>query len=376
MENPFILEPHVPKEYFCDRTEDLNLLLYYLTNKANVTLISPRRYGKTGLIYRAFDELKDRKQDVECFYVDVYSSKNLDGFISLLTESVLKVLKKKSFIEKFLEVIGSIRPTLSYDPFTNSTSVSYTFVSQQQRQQTLKNILEYLDRQSHPVVVAIDEFQQIREYEDDVNMEALLRTYIQPLQNVHFIFCGSKKHVMINMFTDASKPFYESTQCMFLEPINHEVYKEFIREMFSRGSKTPTDEALELILEWTCGHTFYTQTLCYHLFMMCRSKVEVKDVYVAAAMILRQRENTFMEQRNLLTDGQWRFLTAVAKEGILTRPTASEFLQKYKLGSASAATRMLNALVDKEMIMVNTSIDGNSYRVYNVFLSRWLEKQK
>lgn len=376
MANPFILEPHVPKDLFCDRKEEQETILYYLGNNANVTLISPRRYGKTGLIYRVFDELQATRNDLDCYYVDIYSSHSLEGFIALLTEAVMNALKKKAFIEKFLNLLGTIRPTLSYDPFTNSTQVSYTFVNETQKKQTLKSILEFLEGQKHKVVVAIDEFQQIREYEEETDMEALLRTYIQPLQNVHFIFCGSKKHVMTNMFTDATKPFYESTQCIFLNPISHDAYKDFIREKFHNGGKNIDDDVIDTILAWSYRHTFYTQTLCYHLFMNCSKKVEMKDFYNVATMILRQRESTFLEQRNLLTAGQWKFLMALAKEGVLTKPTASDFLTRYNLGSASSAMRMLNALMEKEMILAETTIDGTTYRVYNVFLSRWMEMQK
>lgn len=376
MTNPFILEPHVPKNLFCDRKKELEMMLYYLQNKANITLISPRRYGKTGLIYRTFDELQSVGSDIDCYYVDIYSSHSLEGFISLLTEAVMKALKKKAFVEKFLNILGTIRPTVSYDPFTNATQVSYTFVNNAQKKQTLKSILDYLEGQRHQVVIAIDEFQQIREYEDETDMEALLRTYIQPLQNVHFIFCGSKKHVMANMFTDATKPFYESTQCLFLEPISHDAYSEFIKEKFNDAGKSIGDDVIDMILEWSYSHTFYTQTLCYHLFMNCRKTVEMADFYKAATMILKQRENTFLEQRNLLTSGQWRFLMALAKEGILVKPTSSSFLSRYNLGSSSAVMRMLNALIDKEMVLAERSIEGTAYRVYNVFLSRWLEMQK
>lgn len=375
MNNPFILEPNVPKEFFCDRQEEQNAMLYDLTNRANITLISPRRYGKTGLIFRVFDEIEHTIENTKCFYVDIYSSHDIDGFISLLTESVMKVLSKKRLIERFFNIIGAIRPTLSYDPFTNSTQVSYTFSSEVQKRQTLKSIFEFLDSQDYQSIIAIDEFQQIREYDNGDDMEAILRTYIQPLKNVHFVFCGSKKHIMTEMFTDARRPFYESTQCLHLKSIDHDIYKDFIIHNFKKGNIIISNDIVEMILDWTYGHTFYTQTLCHYLYRKCRKEVKMEDFYDITSMLLRQREDTFLEQRNLITKGQWQFLKAVAKEGILTKPTSSAFLQKYNFGGASIVTRMLNALIEKELILSTATAEGNTYRVYNVFLSRWLEKQ-
>ena len=59
MENPFSLEPYTTKERFCDREQELKDIISFLTNGSNVTLISPRRYGKTGLIFRTFDTLQE-----------------------------------------------------------------------------------------------------------------------------------------------------------------------------------------------------------------------------------------------------------------------------------------------------------------------------
>lgn len=370
IENPFILEPYYSEEYFCDRVEETAMLHDLLLNRQNVTLISPRRYGKTGLIYRLFDEFKENK-NYDCYYVDIYSASSLDDFIRLLSESIVNVLKKDTLIERFINKLGAIRPVISFDVTSGKYSLTYSMQSIEQKQLTLKTILSFLENEKKTVVLAIDEFQQIREFED-VKMEALLRTYIQPLHNVRFIFCGSKKHMMINMFTDATSPFYESTECVFLDRIEKEEYKDFITRMFAWGSMAIDEDALETIMEWTCGHTYYVQYLCNRLYALHKSHVDSAMVNQTIYRILKQRENSYLERRNLLTKGQWNFLKAIACEGEVTKPTSGAFLNKYSLGAPSSAKKTLQALIDKELVLETTTKDGNSYRVYNVFFMRWL----
>ena len=373
MENPFALVPYVSKELFCDREEETKTIIEYLRNGSNVTLISPRRYGKTGLIYRIFDEIKQQKLNIDTCYVDIYATESLEDFIKVFSEAVLASLEKKKAVKSFFQFLGGLRPLLGYDPLSGNPELTLTFRDDHEKKQTLASILQFIEKQDKKVVVAIDEFQQIRDY--GINMEALLRSYIQPLRNVQFIFCGSKKHLMTEMFTDARSPFYESTRCLYLEKIDRDVYAEFIVRMFEKGKKTVTQEALDFILDWTKLHTFYTQSLCNHLFIKNERNIGKGEVLRSASQILKENEQTFIQWRGLLTSNQWNYLKAVAKEQVVEKPYSTQFLQKYKIGTSANSQRLLEALVDKELILINTTLEGVSYSVYNVFLSRWLENQ-
>ena len=262
---------------------------------------------------------------------------------------------------------------LSYNALTGNPELTMTYLSDHEKQQTLASIFDFIEKQGQKTIIAIDEFQQIRNY--STNMEALLRSYIQPLKNVQFIFCGSKKHLMTEMFTDARSPFYESTRCLYLEKINREVYADFIIRMFGKGKKIISMDALDFILDWTKTHTFYTQSLCNHVFLKSGRKIEKEDVLRSAVQILKENEQTFIQWRDLLTTNQWNYLKAIAKEQSVTQPYASHFLQKYNIGTSANSQRLLEALIDKELILANSTIEGVSYSVYNVFLSRWLENQ-
>lgn len=371
--NPFYLVPHTPAAFFCDRSKETDDLVGYLMNGSNITLISPRRYGKTGLIYHIFDTLQEQKADRELYYADIYATHNADDFIAMLAEAISRELKKESLIKKLFETLGSIRPVISQDPMSGVPQVSFTFQSDSERRYSLKALFDFLEQRPRKVILAIDEFQQIREYEG-MSMEALLRTYIQPLHNVQFIFSGSRRHMMAEMFTAENSPFYESAALYTIDKIDRDTYARFISDQFETQKKSITSEAIDFILDWTRCHTFYTQFLCNRVFQSMKKDASLMDVYLAADTILKENNDAFLERRNLLTAKQWKFLIAVAKEEEVKEPTSAAFLQKYELGGPSTAQRLLDALLQKELILETKSLSGSTYCVYNVFFSRWLER--
>lgn len=371
--NPFILSPNTPKAHFCDREKETQDLVRYLENGANITLISPRRYGKTGLIYHVFNTLDEMGQSFETYYIDIYATRSFEDFVTLLAEAVYGKLKGKSAIRTFLDVLKSVRPVVSPDPVSGVPQLSFTFQNDLEKRYSLKAIMDYLEHRKKKVIVAIDEFQQVRAYEG-VQFEALLRSCIQPLQNVQFIFSGSKKHVMSDMFIGEKSPFYESASLYPLDKIPHDSYHAFIRKQFGDQGKHIMDDAVDAILEWTRRHTYYTQFLCNRVFQVTRKVATLLDVFRCADIILDENADAFLERRNLLTAKQWDYLIAIAKEESLSRPTSSDFLQKYRLGAPSSSLRTLESLVEKELVLETKTPEGSTFSVYNVFLSHWLER--
>ena len=370
MENPFSLEPYTTKENFCDREQELKDITSFLTNGSNVTLISPRRYGKTGLIFRTFEDLKEKHYT--CIYADIFSAQSLDDFIKILSEAIVSSIANESLIKKFFIALKNVRPLLSYDSMSGSPQVTFTFQLDEQKKLTLKSIFDFLEKQEKQIILAIDEFQQIREFKE-TNIEALLRTYIQQMHHVKFIFCGSKKHLMADMFTNAKKPFYESSRTIYIDRIDSEKYKKFITYLFQKAGKNIDEDAVDFILEWTKRHTYYTQFVCNRVFAESSKNISLEDVKRTISSILRFEVPNFIERRNLITDKQWKYLIAVAKEGSVKQPTASAFLMKYGIGSSATAKKILSTLVEKELLLEQSDLNGKTYSVYNVFMSRWME---
>ena len=372
MNNPFIVQPYVSSHYFCDREEETARIINCLENGRNLTLISPRRLGKTGLIYRVFDQIKENKLPFETVYADISFTQTLDDFIKILSESVASVLQKRDRLKDLFKVLGGIRPLISFDEPTGQPLLSFIYHSEEDKKVTLRSLFTYLEACGKEVVVAIDEFQQIREY-PDVQMEALLRTCIQPLHHVHFIFCGSKKHLMADMFLNAKRPFYESTTNVPLGKLDEQVYERFISGLFAEYGKHIESALIQDILQWTRDHTYYTQSLCNEVFSCSGDEVGAEDVRRSKRTILQMNTDRFLEVKRMITPFQWKLLKAIAREGEVQKPTASAFLSRYGLSSGPAVLKGLHSLVEKELVLETVTPERNVYSVYNVFLSRYLE---
>lgn len=340
-----------------------------------MTLISIRRMGKTGLIMRTFTELEETLSDRIAIYVDIYSSRCLSDFVKLLAEAILKKFPEKTPIGKqFLELLKSLRPLITYDAITGEPQVSITYQTAVEKEYTLKGLLDFLEKQACRIVVALDEFQQITEYPEN-NIEALLRTYIQQMKNVSFIFCGSKRALMIEMFGNAKRPFYASTHKMYLDKIASEPYRDFIKRLFNERAVGIDEEAITYILDWTERYTFYTQSLCHAVFDQGQKHVTVESVKQACLSVLDQNEPVFLQYREFLTPAQWNFLIAVAKERSVAQITSQRFISTYRIGTPANARRILNALIDKELILAVPDKQQTAYTVYDLFFSRWLERE-
>ncbi|MCD4696378.1 MAG: ATP-binding protein, partial [Bacteroidales bacterium] len=370
--NPFLLKDYAGPEYFCDRKNETARLVNAIENQRNLTLSSIRKMGKTGLIHHVFNQL-NRNKIYDVIYFDIYHTSSLSGFINKFGSSLL--VEEESFSDKIKRMINSfirsIRPTVTYDSLTGSPTFSFNIENETTGIRTIEEIFGFLKKRSleKPVVIAIDEFQQIANYPEN-NVEALLRTNIQKLHNVNFIFSGSDKQLLTSMFTDAKRPFYQSTEFMHLEEIPGDEYSQFIQMKFNAGSISIDDEAIEDILRMTRQHTYYVQYLCNKLYSSGKKSINTEIVKQTYSDILKENEVFYSEYRDLLTKQQWKLLTALANEEGISKVTASAFIKKHDLSNTATVRRGIKSLLEKKMIYKRDM----KYFVYDVFFAKWLSR--
>ena len=346
------------------------MLMSHLRNGRNVTLISPRRIGKTGLIKNTFYHLAADNNDVVCLYVDIYATKSLRDFVEQLGTTVINdlVRKNSSLKDKVLTFFASLRPVFSLDPLTGEPSVSIT-VEPSQEDITMRNIFRYLNESDKEVYVAIDEFQQIGEY-PETGTEAMLRSYIQFAQHVHFIFSGSKHHLMAEIFGSPKHPFYQSTEMMGLKPLNSDVYYDFCRNFFvKKGGELSKDIFMHIYNEFE-GHTWYVQAIMNRLYENKNVVDSVSQVNHALLSILGGREAQYESMVQFFTENQFALLKAIAKDGVVAQPTSGKFIKAHGLSGASSAKAALKVLEEKELVYRKPE----GYVVYDLFMNYWLRR--
>ena len=368
--NPFIIKGYQGNKFFCDREKETKTMLQAIYNSRDMTLVSLRKMGKTGLLLHVFEQLKKEKV-VETIYLDIYHTENLMGMINQLASAIIRL--KKPFGEKMKEFLNQfryVRPVITVDPQSGQPSVSFQITNEKEARSTLEELFAMLQERSRkkPVVVAIDEFQQIGNYPEK-NVEALIRGLIQTLSNTRFIFSGSNKTILSRMFGDSTRPFYQSTEMMYLSEIPLESYERFITSHFIRNSRKVEEGAVSEILTWCRCHTWYVQFLCNKLFET-RDPINTETILITRQEILSSYEPFYLEYRNLLTRHQWQLLKAIARTNFSNKLTSGDFIRTNNLTNASTVKRGVDALLEKEMIFRKSDY----YFVYDVFFSRWLER--
>lgn len=372
MDNPFTTKGYAGPEYFCDREKETRQIIELTTNGNNMALISPRRMGKTGLIQHCFqqDEIKSRYYT---FHIDIYATNSLRDFVNVFGKAVLDELKPKGKVvwEKFLSAIKSIRPEISFD-INNMPTWSLGLGDIENPSVTLDEIFQYLNNADKPCLVAIDEFQQITSYPDASNVEASLRTHIQRCINATFLFAGSKRHLMGEIFTSPSRPFYQSVIIMNLKPIAMEKYIEFAIKQFEKSNKSIDDDVVAEVYQRFDAVTSCIQRTLNVLFLktLPNTKCGTEMVESAINYILDLFSESYLDLLDRLPEKQREVLVAIAKEGKSKGITGKAFIRKYHLQTSSVVLAAVRALLDKDFITQNNSI----YSVYDPFFALWLNR--
>ena len=332
LRNPFVLNGYIGKEYFCDREHEVQKLLEHISNGVNVTLVSPRRVGKTGLIEHLFHQ-KEVEENYYTFLIDIYATKTIEEMVAQMAKSILSTLKSP--------------------------------------QNSLDEIFRYIENADKPCIVAIDEFQTISEY-PDVKAEALLRTYVQHCHNAQFIFAGSKRTMIVEMFSKHSRPFYQSTTIMSVPKLDIEKYRAFAVSHFEKGGKGLSPDVVDEVYDMFEGVTWYLQRVMNKLYMLTPKSETCDNHYIPNAIedILDENQMAYEALLYQIPSRQKALLMAICAEGKASSITSTAFVRKHSLSSSSSVQSAIRGLLDKELV---TSENG-AYEVYDKFLAIWLNR--
>jgi hypothetical protein len=251
---------------------------------------------------------------------------------------------------------------------TGIPSISIT-IERSHSEHTIKSIFDYLANSGKEVYLAIDEFQTITDY-PETGTEALLRSYIQFIHNVHFIFSGSKQHLMYEIFGSPKRPFYQSTAIMAIEPLHKEIYYDFASRFFKDKKGELSEDVFNQLYKQFDGYTWYMQSVLNRLYEREKQVKDYCQVTEAILSVLSDKSNQYDTLMMFLTDNQLSLLMAIAREGIVNQPQSKEFVRKYDLPTLSSIKKALEVLKEKELIYQTPE----GYIVYDRFMGLWLSR--
>lgn len=370
--NPFIIAGKIEKKYFCDRQAEQEELINRISNGHNVVLISPRRMGKTGLIEICYENSLIKK-NYYTFFIDILQTSSLREFIFLLGKEIYSELvpRSKRMAKGFVQALKSLGGHVSFDSITGLPFLNISIGDIRHPELTLDEIFAYLAGADMRCIIAIDEFQQIANYQEK-NVEAILRTHIQHSTNCNFIFSGSQRHILREMFISSARPFFNSASFMHLNPIPEEIYTDFIVKLFKEKGKLISKHLASEIYNKFEGHTYYVHRTCNEAFACTPAGDECDNQILQEAIdkILASYETLYRELLSQLPVKQKELLYAIAGDGKVSGITSVEFIRRNALSSASSVQSAARMLLGKEIL---TKVE-NTYSVADRFFAMWIRR--
>ena len=373
MKNPFVTKGYAGPEYFCDRVKETKDIVQLLSNDNNLALISPRRIGKTDLIHHCFAQ-PEIKDNYYTFFIDIYSTNSLAGFVDMLGNAIFEELKPlgRKVWEQFFTAIKSLQQQISFD--INGNPVWGLGIGNfSSPSTTLDEIFSYLRTVDRPCLIAVDEFQQITQYPDAAKVEAALRSHIQRCPNATFLFAGSKRHLMSEIFMSPSRPFYQSVITMGLSPISIDKYIEFACRQFAQNNKNLTEDVVSDVYKRFNGVTSCLQRVMNVLFLStpngetCTLDM-IDDAINYLLDLYTEHYQTLITQ---MSEKQRSVFMAIAAERRVKGVSSGKFVHKYRLTSPSSVVSAVKGLMEKDFI----TQENGEYYVYDQFFQLWLDRQ-
>jgi uncharacterized protein len=376
MKNPFEYGGVVTGDAFCNREAEKTDLLKAIRNDEKLFVFSERRFGKTSLVRSVIAKLPHK--DTVSAYVDLWPTDEESSFVTALAKAITSSMTTS--VEKLLttakELFSSLVPTITLND-EGKPELSFGFSRNVKIDQAIEEVLETADRiankEKKNVVVVFDEFQQILQYENDL-VERKLRSVIQNHRKVAYIFLGSRRHLIQKMFMEKNRPLYRAGGHYPLGPISEKDWTPFIRNHFRTTDRVISDDLIHSIYTRTQGHPFYTQHLCHAVWELCDRKAKVTPKMVDdATQLLLERENyAYTTLWESLAVNQRKFLKGLASEAGKVQPFSSEFIGEYGLGSGSSVQRVVDSLLEKDVI----DRDNGSFLIGDRFFRLWVQSMQ
>lgn len=371
METPFVFGKIASDVDFTDRQHETQHLLNNFNGLVNTVLISPRRWGKSSLVAKSAGLFCGQSKDNIVVFLDLFNCRTEAKFYQDFANAVIAATNTafEEFVASALKYLSRFAPSFSASDPAGTYEFSFGIDVKAQKM-TFDDILDLPQKiakdKGLKIVVCIDEFQTIKEYDDALDFQRTLRAHWQKHTDVAYCLYGSKRNMMIDLFSDPKNPFYKFGDMIFLQKIVLSEWIPFIVGRFNDTGKQIEGELAAYIAGTVENHPYYVQQLSQLSWFRTARKCTKEIVDSAFEGLEAQLGLVFSLILDNLTPTQIGFLQAVANGE--TSFTSQEVLNKYKLGSSANVKNIKNALEKKELI----DILPDSITIQDPVFKHWL----
>lgn len=368
--NPFTLKEIPSGSAFCNRQKEQKDLIAFASARENVLLYSPRRYGKTSLVRRVQGHLES--DGAITAYCDLFGVSSIEDTAGRIARSIYTITRKDEHLfQKAIRFLTSFRPVLSPSPeggISVSVQPAYRSESWELLDTTMEALGKFLQEVPNLVHVVLDEFQEITEIGDSLRIEGRLRHYIQSMQ-CGFVFVGSRRRILLEMFNNRKRPFFQSTINYELGTLPREELLDFMVSGFEGAGKTLSRDLGEQVCDLFGQHPYYMQKFCFFLFNRVEQTVTGEDVSETYRLLLESERALFEALIRRLTVTQIALLTAIAKEPA-NKLFAAEYMERHRLKSTGGIQRSLTVLTAEDLVEQNAT--AGAWTLVDPLFRQWL----
>jgi hypothetical protein len=352
MNTPFIFGKLASGDDFTDRTEEISRLKTNFLSGINSIIISPRRWGKSSLVEKASREIREENKNIRIISIDLFNVRTEDDFYRNLAEEVIRgtatrLSEIQSFVKNFFK---QWIPKISFSPdHIQEFSLGLNWEEVKKQPDEILDLPQRIAKaKGWKIILCIDEFQNIGFYKDTLSFQKQLRSHWQRQPDVSYCLFGSKRHMLMNVFTSPSMPFYKFGDIVFLDKIKTADWEQFITSRFKATGKDILPEQSIRIASRVENHPYYVQQLAQQCWLRCSKKMTDEIIEQSHETLTLQLGLLFQNLTETLSNMQLNYLQAMINEE--TRLSSSEIIRRYHLGTSANVTRIKNALGEKEII--------------------------
>jgi len=374
MSTPFIYGRIAETNNFTNREKETEQLIQNFKNLTNTIIVSPRRWGKTSLVRKTSEIISKKEPHIIVCHVDIFNCRTQEQFYNAYSNAILKasLTTWKKAIDGAKKYLGRFSPNISFSDDSQTYEISFgvNFKDKTFSYDEILNLPQKIAEDlKNQVVVCIDEFQNINNYEDTLGFQQKLRSHWQLHNKVCYCLYGSKRHMLLSIFTDYSMPFYKFGDIVFLEKIKREDWITFISKRFQAMGKKISPELCGLIADTMKNHPYYTQQLSQQVWLRTEKECTQEIINTALRDLVAQLSLLFTNIIDALTPRQINFLFAIVAGE--TNFSSKEVLKKYDLGTSANIKNLRNATLERDLIDI---LPNNQLVIQDPVFEYWLRE--